>query len=244
MIIAGLAATLGSDSSAIPGFAGKDLYWRNPSVIDRSVIRGLSAMAVVVALVHCHRNNRPFTEPDPEGSFVSNFLLMMGFVDKHTGTPSPRNIAYLEKLFVLHADHEMSNATAALLHAASTRADPISCLIGAVAAVYGPIHGGAIDIAYQQLVEVGSPENVPRLIEEIKAKKKVLYGYGHRIYKDHDPRAKLLRKILLEIRGDSTDPIQQVALEIDRIASTDEFFTSRMLRANADLYACLVYTTL
>ena len=112
----------------------------------------------------------------------------------------------------------MSNATAALLHAASTHADPISCLIGAVAAVYGPIHGGAIDVAYQQLKEVGHPKNVPQLIEEVKAKKKALYGYGHRIYKTQDPRAELLHKILLEIQEDTTNPIQQVALEIDRIA--------------------------
>ena len=139
----------------------------------------------------------------------------------------------------------MTNSTAALLHVAYTLADPISCCIGKVASASGPLHGGAIDLAYKKFEQLESPSNVPALIKEVKAKKVRLFGYGHRIYKTVNPRAKYLRAMVEEFSEESKNNLLlAIAMEIDREASTDEYFTSSNLKANADLYGCFVYTAL
>ena len=147
---------------------------------------------------------------------------------------------------MLYADHGMANATAAFLHTASTRADPMSCLIAALSAGYGPLHGGAIDMVYHMLSGVGSVDNVPALIEEVKRGRKSgkkLYGFGHRIYETEDPRAGLVKKLLSEFDTSKLE-ILKVAEEIERLASVDEWFKSRRIRMNVDRYGCFVYTAL
>ena len=147
---------------------------------------------------------------------------------------------------MLYADHGMANATAAFLHTASTRADPMSCLIAALSAGYGPLHGGAIDMVYHMLSSVGSVDDVPALIEEVKSGRKSgkkLYGFGHRIYETEDPRAGLVKKLLSEFDTSKLE-ILKVAEEIERVASVDEWFKSRRIRMNVDLYGCFVYTAL
>lgn len=221
------------------------MYQGNMKVIDEGVLRTLSTMAVVVALMYCHQRGHSFTPADPSKPFIENVLLMMGFVEKQTGLPSPKAVETLDRLWILYLDHEMTNSTAALLHVASTLADPISCCIGLVASANGPLHGGAIDLAYKKFQSLGTADNVPSLIEDVKAKKCRLFGYGHRIYKTVDPRAKYIRKMLDELADDSKEnALLGIAMEIDRIASTDKYFTSRNLKANADLYGCFVYTAL
>ena len=213
--------------------------------IDKALVRTISSMAVIVSLIYCRQNNKTFTPPAPSGSFISNLLLMMGLVEEGSGLPSQKVVDCLERLWILYLDHEMTNSTTAFLHVASTLADPISCCTAYVASGNGPLHAGAVDLAYGTLQRLGTPEAVPGLIADVKAKKYRLYGYGHRIYKTVDPRIKFIRSMLDELsEGRNDNPLLAVALEIDRIASTDEYFTSRNLKANADLYGCFVYTAL
>lgn len=221
------------------------MYHGNMEATDKALIRTMSSMAVLVALTYCHQHNRNFTPPDPNKSFIANVLLMMGFVEESNKSPNPRVVDSLERLWVLYLDHEMTNSTAAFLHVASTLADPISCCTAYVASGNGPLHAGAVDIAYNILARLGTPDNVPGLIADVKAKKCRLFGYGHRIYKTVDPRSKFIRDLIAELSDFSkNNPLLAVALEIDRVASKDEYFISRNLKANADLYGSFVYTAL
>ena len=246
VIIAGLAAYAAANPSKVPTAANDPLmYQGNMQAVDNGILDSLATMAVMVSLLYCHQRGHDFMPANPDKSFIENVLIMMGFVDKTTDLPHPRTVKTLDALWILYLDHEMTNSTAALLHVASTLADPISCCIGMVASANGPLHGGAIDLAYKKFEELGSPSNVPALIKDVKAKKLRLFGYGHRIYKTVDPRAKYLRAMLEEFSEESkNNPLLAIAMEIDREASTDEYFTSRNLKANADLYGCFVYTAL
>lgn len=194
MMIAALSAWAGSDPTVIPAYMGKNIYQGHLDLVDSQIIRVLSALATVIAMSFCRFKERPFTPADPNGCFIENTLLMMGFVEDETKRPNPKHIESLEKLWVLYADHELTNSTAAFLHVASTLADPFSCTVASIAAAYGPLHGGAIDTAFKVIQSVGKPENVPALIDDVKAKKCRLYGYGHRIYKTVDPRATIIRE--------------------------------------------------
>ena len=240
-----MSAYAGSDPDSVPIHAGRNLYQGNIERVDKAIIKTLSAMASVVALTYCHQNGREFTPADPQGSFVENFVRMMGFFQGNSKQPDRKIVQHLEKLWILFADHEMTNSTAAFLHAASTLADPISCSVAALASGWGPIHAGAIDMAYKTLGRVGTPDKVPELIVRVKAGKERLYGYGHRIYKTVDPRTKFIQNMMGQLSAEvKRNPLLAVALEIDRVASEDEYFTSRHLKANADLYGCFVYTAL
>lgn len=229
-----------------PTAAGNpQMYRGRKDVVDAALVRTIGSMAVCVALTYCHRHGRDTTIPDPDASFVSNVLRMMGLLDGKCGEAQPKVIKCLEKLWILYCDHELTNSTAAFLHAASTLADPISCCSGFVASGYGPLHAGAIDLAYQNFKHLGNPANVPSMIADVKAKKYRLFGYGHRIYRTIDPRVKHIKDILNEhTKGSKQDPLLEVALEIDRIASKDEYFVSRNLKANVDLYGSFAYTAL
>lgn len=245
MIVAGLSAWAASNPASIPVHAGENLYQGKLEAVDEAVVRTLAAMATVVALVYCHQQDRNFTPADPDGSFVSNQLLMMGIVDEASRMPNPAVIKVLDRLWILYADHEMTNSTAAFLHVSSTLADPISGCIASATAGSGPLHAGAIDLAYKSLIEIGCKENVPKLIADVKAKKLRLMGYGHRIYKTVDPRTKYLQRLMDELSDRSNhNPLLSIALEIDHIASKDSYFTKRNLKVNADLYGCLVYSAL
>ncbi|KAI8627686.1 citrate synthase [Xylariaceae sp. FL1651] len=241
MIIAGLSAFAALDEGTQKLHSQhKPYFLGNIKNTDAAIIRALSSMAVTIALVYCHKRGHEFTEPDPQGSFIGNFLKMMGKSNQETEK-------CLERLWILYADHEMTNSTAAFLHVSSTLTDPISSSIAAMVSAYGPLHGGAIDLAYKGFEIIGSVDNVPFLIMAVKAKKQRLYGYGHRIYKTVDPRTKFIRQMIDEqVQGSKKDglPLLDIALAIDKVASTDEYFTSRKLSANADLYGALLYTAL
>ncbi|CRG87378.1 citrate synthase [Talaromyces islandicus] len=244
MIIAGLSAWAASDPTKIPIHAGGELYQGKMDAVNRAAIRTISALWTVVAMVYCHQRGREFTPADPNASLVENMLLMMGVVDENK-RPNPQTISILDKLWILYADHELTNSTAALLHVTSTMADPISGVIASAASGSGPLHAGAIDLAYKMFERIGDKNNVPKVIADVKAKKYRLPGYGHRIYKTVDPRVQHLRKMMDELSGNIKDSMHlSVAMEIDRIASQDRYFTSRNLKVNADLYGCLVFSAL
>lgn len=245
MVMAGLTAYAACDEGTIGVQSGRVQYLGNMKLVDQAIVQALSSLATTIALVYCHKRGRQFTPADPNGSFIGNVLRMMGFVEPGTDKPEAKIERCLERLWILYADHEMTNSTAAFLHAASTLTDPLSCCIAGLVSGYGPLHGGAIDLAYKGFEAVQTPENVPKLIADVKAKKQRLFGYGHRIYKTTDPRIKFIRELIDEHKDAvARNPMLSVAFEIDRIANEDPYFTSRQLKANADLYGTFLYTAL
>ncbi|KAI1084925.1 citrate synthase-like protein [Whalleya microplaca] len=205
----------------------------------------MSSLSMITAAAYCHHTGRAFTPPRKDFSYIENFLLMIGHVDESTRTPNPRYVDVLERLWAVVADHEIPCSTAALLQTASALPDVISSLISAFSAGYGPLHGGAIDVAYKNIEEIGTVDDVPEKLARVKAGKERLYGYGHRIYRVTDPRFTYISDILGELTDEvSKDPLLQVAFALDRAAAEDEYFISRNLRPNADLFAAFAYKSL
>ncbi|KAH7063088.1 citrate synthase [Macrophomina phaseolina] len=244
-IIAGLMALQSSDMSLVPAHAAQNLYLGNPSLVDAQLIRTMQSLSQITAAAYCHQTGRTFTPPRADLSFIENFLLMMGHAEPGTGLPNPAYVAKFERLWLLIADHEMTCSTAAMLHTASSLPDALSCLASAISALYGPLHGGAIEVAYKHIRELGSVDAIPAKIARVKAGKERLYGYGHRVYRVPDPRFRHIREVLEELTAEiEDDPLLKVAFELDRVASTDEYFVSRRLNPNADLFAGLAYNAM
>ncbi|KAK7926511.1 citrate synthase [Apiospora marii] len=245
MMVAGLSALQSSDMGAVPAHVAKNLYMGQPANVDEQVIRVMSSLSMITAAAYCHHSGRAFTPPRQDLSYVENFLLMTGQVDAGTGLPNPRYVDAFERLWATVADHEMTCSTAALLQTASALPDAISSLISAISAGYGPLHGGAIEVAYKNIAEVGTVDDVPAKIARVKAGKERLYGYGHRVYRVTDPRFTYISDILAELSDEvAKDPLLQVAFALDRAAAEDEYFVSRKLRPNADLFAAFAYKAL
>ncbi|TAQ91173.1 hypothetical protein B7494_g543 [Chlorociboria aeruginascens] len=245
MITAGLAALQASQKEYIPAHVGKNLYLKNMTLVDEQIVKTMSNLVTISAIAYCHNNSREFTPPDPSLSYIENMLHMMGRVEPSTGKPNPHHVSCLERLWCLVADHEMTCSTAAFLQTASALPDPISCLLSAISACYGILHGGAIEVAYKNIAEVGGVENAQAKIDSVKAGKERLFGYGHRIYRVTDPRSVFIREVLAELGEEAkNNPLLKVAFEIDRIASEDEYFISRKLNPNADLFASFAYSAM
>jgi citrate synthase len=159
--------------------------------------------------------------------------------------PHPGLVKALNILFILHAEHELNCSTAAMRHLSSSGVDIYTCLAGATSALYGPLHGGANEAVLRMLEEIGSIENIPAFIEKVKAKKALLMGFGHRVYKNYDPRATLIKKVaddVFKIVG--KEPLVDLAKELERIALTDEYFISKKLYPNVDFYTGVIYKAL
>ena len=240
IIMAALSAWASVAPQAIPVIASTNIY-DNVEQVDQDIPRTLSALGVAVALAYCHRNGMEPMQPRADFSFVENLLLMMGFAEAGT-RPDSKQVADLSSILLLHAEHGMCNSTAAFLHAASTGADPISCLVAAIVAIYGPLHGGSNIITYQQIKSIGNVDKIPEVISEVQNRKRRLFGFGHRIYNTIDPRATLLRGLIEEFREEGREvPYLDVAVELERQVSTDAFFIKRHIRANTDLFTVLAY---
>lgn len=240
MIMAGLAAYMSTKPSNIPAFTGGNIYHGNMKRVDPAVIRSLAAWAVVVGLTASHLRGTPFVPASHDRTFYENVFVMMGHVEKSTGLPDPLKIRSFRRFGALSIDHGLSNSTFAMLVTTSSLADPISGLIAALTAAYGPLHFGAPESAYKIITELDKPENVPWLIESVKRGERRLFGYGHRTYTTEDPRIRPI-KVLLEELDAKSNPLLKVSQEIDRVASSDEYFKSRGLNANADLYGVFFY---
>ena len=242
MIVGGLSALQASQKELIPAYAARDMYLNKTELVDQQVVTVIASMARISAAAYCHHVGRDFNEPNLELSYVENMFWMMGHVDSITGKPNAKYVRCVERLWILIADHEMTCSTAALLQTASSLPDPISSLISAISAFYGILHGGALEVAYKNIAKVGTIENAQSKIDNVKAKKERLFGYGHRIYKVTDPRAIFIKDMLEELREEvEQDPLLKVAFEMDRIAQDDEYFMSRKLKPNADLFATFAY---
>jgi citrate synthase len=209
------------------------------------IIRLLAKMPTLAAFAFRHNMGQPYVYPDNDLSYAGNFLSMMYKMTELKYTPDPRLERALDVLFILHADHEQNASTSAVRSVGSTQVDPYSAIAAGVAALYGPLHGGANEAALRMLARIGNVENIPAFLEGVKAGDERLMGFGHRVYKNYDPRARIIRKHLddvFEVRGKS--PLLDVATELEKRALADEYFTSRKLYPNVDFYSGLIYEAL
>jgi citrate synthase len=183
-----------------------------------------------------------YAYPDNELSYEGNFLNMMFKTTELKYKPDPVLERALSVLFILHADHEQNCSTSAMRSIGSAHTDPFSSLAGAAAALYGPLHGGANEMVLRMLSEIGSVKNVPDYIKRVKAGEFRLMGFGHRVYKNYDPRARIIKQVAYEVfEVTGKDPILDLALELERIALEDEYFVKRKLYPNVDFYSGIIY---
>ncbi len=209
------------------------------------IIRLLAKMPTLAAFAFRHNMGQPYVYPDNDLSYAGNFLSMMYKMTELKYEPDPRVERALDVLFILHADHEQNASTSSVRAVGSTQVDPYSAVAAGVAALYGPLHGGANEQALRMLNRVGSVENIPDFLEGVKRGDERLMGFGHRVYKNYDPRARVIKKHLdevFEVMGKS--PLLDIAVELEKRALDDDYFTSRKLYPNVDFYSGLLYEAL
>ncbi|MFN8553071.1 MAG: citrate synthase [Candidatus Obscuribacterales bacterium] len=204
-------------------------------------VRLLAKAPTIAAFSFRHSRGLPFVFPDNDLDYVGNFVNMTFSIGgRHK--PNPVLQRALEVLFVLHADHEQNCSTSAVRAVGSSHVDLFSAVSAGIAALYGPLHGGANEAVIKMLDEIGSVENVPKFIKEVKEGKRLLMGFGHRVYKSYDPRAKLIKQIADEVFDQTgLNPKLKIALELERIALEEDYFVSRKLYPNVDFYSGLIY---
>jgi citrate synthase len=205
-------------------------------------IRLIAKVPSLAAYAFRHTIGRPYVLPDNDLGYSGNFLNMLFKMTEPRFKPHPVLERALDVLFILHADHEQNCSTSAMRNIGSSQADPYSALAGAAAALYGPLHGGANEAVLRMLGEIGSKEHIPAFIKKVKAGEGRLMGFGHRVYKSYDPRAKIIKRmadLVFEVTG--KNPLLEMALEMERIALEDDYFVSRKLYPNVDFYSGLIY---
>ncbi|MHB8680735.1 MAG: citrate synthase [Acidimicrobiales bacterium] len=218
----------------------KDIF--DPESRAKQVTRLIAKMPTLAAAAHRFSVGMPFVYPDNSLDFCANFLSMMWKVAEPRFDANPTLARALDILFILHADHEQNCSTTAMRVVGSSHADPYSCCAAACAALYGPRHGGANEAVIRMLTEIGSIENVPAFVESVKQGHGRLQGFGHRVYKNYDPRAKIIKRTADEVFAiTGINPLLDIALKLEEVALHDEYFTSRRLYPNVDFYSGLIY---
>ena len=218
---------------------------KDTAVRDLQVIRLLAKMPTLAAFSYRHNRGMPYVYPDNDLSYPGNFLSMIYKVAELKYEPDPRLERALDVLFILHADHEQNCSTSAVRSVGSSQVDPYSSVAAGVAALYGPLHGGANEAVLRMLRRIGTKENIPGFIEGVKKGDERLMGFGHRVYKNFDPRAKIIKKTtdeVFEVTG--KNPLLEIATELEKIALEDDYFISRKLYPNVDFYSGLIYEAL
>jgi len=206
------------------------------------ILRLIAKVPSIATYAFRHSIGRPYVYPDNDLSFTGNFLNMLFKMTELKYRPHPVLERALDVLFILHADHEQNCSTSAMRGIGSSQADPYSSLAGAAAALYGPLHGGANEAVLHMLKEIGSVNYVPAFITRVKGGDGRLMGFGHRVYKSYDPRARIIKQtadLVFDVTG--RNPLTDIALELERIALEDEYFVSRKLYPNVDFYSGLIY---
>ncbi|MEX1143386.1 MAG: citrate synthase [Anaerolineales bacterium] len=204
--------------------------------------RLIAKVPTIAAFSYRHSRGLPFIYPDNDLSYPGNFLNMMFRMTEMHYEPNPVLEHALDVLFILHADHEQNCSTNAMRAIGSSKVDPYSAMAGAAAALYGPLHGGANEAVLRMLTQIGDIKNIPPFIEKVKKGDGKLMGFGHRVYKNYDPRASIIKKVaedVFQVTGRS--PLLDIALELERIALEDEYFISRKLYPNVDFYSGIIY---
>jgi len=214
----------------------------DPEIMRLQIVRMIAKVATIAAYTYRHNMGWPINRPDDGLSYVGSFLRMMFRMTEVHYEPHPVLERALNILFILHVDHEQNCSTTVMRTIGSSQADPYSALAGAAAALYGPLHGAANEAVLRMLEQIGSPENVPAFIEKVKRGEGRLMGFGHRIYKNYDPRCRIIKKTaeeVFEVTGHNK--LLDVALELEMAALNDDYFISRNLYPNVDFYSGLIY---
>jgi citrate synthase len=217
----------------------------DPDVRQAQITRLIAKMPTLGAFVYRHQQGKPYVYPDNRLSYSANFLAMLFKMSEPTYQADPRLVKALEVLFILHADHEQNCSTNAVRSVGSSQVDPYSAVAAGVGALYGPLHGGANEAVLKMLRRIGTVDNIPGFIEGVKEGKEKLMGFGHRVYKNFDPRATIIKKAcddVFEVTG--VNPLLAIAKELEKIALEDEYFIKRKLYPNVDFYSGLIYEAL
>ena len=235
-----------SSVAALSAFYPEAKNIHDPEVRDIQVIRLLAKLPTLAAFAYRHTRGLPFVYPDNDCSYVENFLSMLFRMSEPRYEANPAFLKALEVLFILHADHEQNASTSAVRAVGSTHVDPYSAIAAGVAALYGPLHGGANEQVLRMIEEIGHPKNVGAFIEDVKGGKgQRLMGFGHRVYKSYDPRARIVKQLADDVfRQVGMDKDLEIALELERIALEDDYFVSRKLYPNVDFYTGLIYRSM
>lgn len=216
----------------------------DPEIREKQIVRLIAKMPTLAAAAHRFSVGMPFVYPDNELSFPANFLSMMWKIAEPHFEADPALVRAIDVLFILHADHEQNCSTTAMRTAGSAHSDPYSSAAAACSALYGPRHGGANEAVVKMLTEIGSVDNVEAFIKSVKEGhgSQRLQGFGHRVYKNYDPRARIIKKVaydVFEVTG--KNPLLDIALKLEEVALSDDYFISRKLYPNVDFYSGLIY---
>jgi citrate synthase len=208
-----------------------------------SIIRLLAKLPTLAALCYRHSKGLPFVYPDNDLPYCTNFLSMIARMSEPKYEAQPAFVKAIEVLFILHADHEQNCSTNAVRAVGSSHVDPFSAVAAGITALYGPLHGGANEQVLRMIESIGTVKNVPAFIDEVKnGKGQRLMGFGHRVYKSYDPRAKIVKELAYDVfKVTGMDKDLEIALELERIALADDYFISRKLYPNVDFYTGLIY---
>jgi citrate synthase len=231
----GALSTFYPESSSISDAANRHMQ----------VVRLIAKMPTLGAWAFRHAQGKPYVYPDNDLGYAANFLAMLFRMSEAKFLADERLIQALEVLFILHADHEQNCSTNAVRSVGSSEVDPYSAITGGIAALYGPLHGGANEAVLRMLRRVGSVDKVPEFIAGVKAGKERLMGFGHRVYKNYDPRAKIIKRACDDVFAvTGVNPLLKIAVELEKIALEDDYFVSRRLYPNVDFYSGLIYEAL
>src|SRR5688572_721055 len=235
-----------SSVAALSSFYPEAKNIQDPQQREISIVRLLAKLPTLAAFCFRHAKGLPFIYPDNDLGYVENFLSMVARMSEPKYEANPVFVKALEVLFILHADHEQNCSTSAVRAVGSSHVDPFSAISAGIAALFGPLHGGANEAVLRMIGEIGHPKNVPAFIEEVKGGKgQRLMGFGHRVYKSYDPRARIVKQLaddIFKIVGMDKD--LEIALELERIALSDDYFVSRKLYPNVDFYTGLIYRSM
>lgn len=214
----------------------------DPEVRFKQITRLIAKVPTIAAFSYRHIRGLPYVYPDNDLSYTGNFLRMLDMMTQVKYEPDPVKAHALDVLFILHADHEQNCGTNAMRAIGSSQVDPYSAMAGAAAALYGPLHGGANEEVLKMLTQIEHVKNVPAFIEKVKKGEGRLMGFGHRVYKNYDPRAKIIKRTADQVfQTTGVNPLLEIALELERIALQDDYFVSRKLYPNVDFYSGLIY---
>ena len=231
-----------SSVAALSSFYPKAHRIMDPEQRNIEIIRLLAKVPTLAAFILRHMRGLPLVYPDNELSYTENFLSMCFRMTESRYKSSDVFRRALEVLFILHADHEQNASTSAVRAIGSTQVDPYSAIAGGIAALFGPLHGGANEQVLVMLNKIGNRKNIPAFVDDVKSGKGKLMGFGHRVYKNYDPRARIVKKLADEVLAETgSDEDLAIAMELEKIALSDEYFVSRKLYPNVDFYTGLIY---
>ena len=234
-----------SSVAALSTFYPESRDIKDEGVRHEQIVRMIAKMPTLGAWAFRHAQGKPYVYPNNDLTYTENFLSMLFKMSEREYNADPRLAQALEVLFILHADHEQNCSTNAVRSIGSSQVDPYSAVSGGIAALYGPLHGGANEAVLRMLKRIGSKDNVGEFIEGVKNGDERLMGFGHRVYKNYDPRAKIIKKAcddVFEVTG--VNPLLEIAQELEKIALEDEYFVKRKLYPNVDFYSGLIYEAL